>query len=407
MNNTVGASKVRIHYVLDDPSSMLMDEVYRQLNAQIATGFSDIELRVVSPKEAVADPGDLCLFQADVTGLDAWLERLPKKEGVLALIIRERDPIPSQWGSARVDDLWVYPFRTAEIAQKLRMLFWLKEHRKIRESAAALEQTVQRLTEDLQFAAVLKDQHRPKKFSDFKGITVSSRYFAGTQSGGDYFDVLETTDSQNLLLWMTDATSYGLSSAVVSTLSAMGAQLVAAQALQGLGWVRSFCLKLGPQLARKGTLSGFWGVLSRKDLTLKYLSFGGMGGFRVKADGKVEILESHPTQLTAAQAWSPEWQEKQIRLSPGERLILISDGFLSAVGGRESMAKLIESNPQPLRGASDVEGTGISETRRFEDGLVDSLEVLVKGKLPSADDLAPQDCSWVCLSFDSKMLRLA
>jgi len=397
----------RIHYVSAAPEEMLADSFYRQLNAQLATGFPEVRLRCVSPEEALEDPGDLLLTRADWEGVHSWVPRLPRENTYVALAVDERDPVPELWVNGRVEDLWVFPVRTSEIAQKIRVRFWMREQYRLRKMGSDLEKLVKRLNEDLEFAAVLKDQHRPKRIPDAKGIRVSSRYFAGVKAGGDYFDLLESSDSQSWLLWMTDTSSYGLSSAVVSTLSAMGAEIVAHQSIPGLAWVKSFCLKLGPQLARKGTLGGFWGVLSRKDLVLRYLSFGEVAAYRMTLDGRVEEIPGHTGHLTATQGWNPEWVEKRVQLSPGERVVMLSDGFVRAAGGGESVQRFLESRPIPFRGASASEDDGIDERNRIEDGWIDELERTVKGNLATPDDLPVEDCSILILTLDAKMLRLA
>ena len=144
-------------------------------------------------------------------------------------------------------------------------------------------------------------------------------------------------------------------------------------------------LTIGP----KDKVSLFFGKISRKDWTLRYLNLGSSRGFYAPKGQPYVELRAHGGPLTQqVQALSKD--EGSVVLHPGDRLMLLSDGFYEGVGG---------------------EKTCLSILNEFRDKqAVDTLNELtfrVKSTLEKPDDFPSQDCSAMTFEFEGPLLRLA
>ena len=120
-------------------------------------------------------------------------------------------------------------------------------------------------------------------------------------------------------------------------------------------------------------------------LNLTYDDFG-------KTDGEPVVFLHGATdsRLTWERVTIPEVNESEVIFHPRDRLALISDGFLEAVGGAEAACELL--------------------TRNRDRASVDSVNELVyqvKKKLSEPEDMPEQDCTALFFDIDSRVLRLA
>jgi sigma-B regulation protein RsbU (phosphoserine phosphatase) len=140
-------------------------------------------------------------------------------------------------------------------------------------------------------------------------------------------------------------------------------------------------------LKDRDRLSLFYGIVNRKDYLLRYTHLGSTGIFH-SADGKsFQAMPSHGAPLAkGAQARG----EGQLRLQPKDRLALISDGFVEAVGGENQLRKLLDEFRQ-------------KDSR----DLLNELVFRVKSALRSPEELPEQDCTALLIDVDSRVIRLA
>ncbi len=153
--------------------------------------------------------------------------------------------------------------------------------------------------------------------------------------------------------------------------------------------VRRIHQELLSVLSEKDSLSLFYGVLSKKDLRLKYLNLGSSAAFFCRSGKSFEILPTQGASITRGRELS-EVNESEISLQPSDRLALISYGFVEAVGGAEKTCELLD---------------GFREKPAVD--AINELVFKVKSKFAEPDDMPEQDCTAVLLDVDAKILRLA
>jgi serine phosphatase RsbU (regulator of sigma subunit) len=154
--------------------------------------------------------------------------------------------------------------------------------------------------------------------------------------------------------------------------------------------VRKIQDELLAALRETDQLSLFYGVISRKDYRLRYVNLGSSCAFYAPSGGDFRQLESQGEALSRSKRFSPEGVEGVIEMEPEDRLALISDGFVEAVGGPGPLIELLNKFRK-----KDPKET------------LNELAYRVKSTLTDADDLPAQDCTALLLDVDTRVIRLA
>jgi len=85
-----------------------------------------------------------------------------------------------------------------------------------------------------------------------------------------------------------------------------------------------------------------------------------------------------------------EVKESEWVLEPEGRLVLLSDGFIDAVGGVTSVLEILNH----LRG-------------RDGNDTINEFVFRVKSELEGEDDMPAQDCTAAVMDLDARLIRLA
>ncbi len=334
------------------------------------------------------EPGQVIFVDSALPRLNEALSELDRRGRAIFLLVPEGSDVPEVLKQGRVDDILIHPFRTLEVVSKLRQYQQILMWEEVAKLNASFSDLLGHLHEDLKVAERLQKSKLPVRFPDIKGFRITSRYLAGMRSGGDYFDLAEPQDRSQLSLVLSDSSSYGLSGAVLSILMRVAMKLSAGEVRSSHETVQRICDELLVTLSEKDQLSLFYGVISRKNFKLRYTQFGSSCLFHSPASQEFRILPSQGGLLSLRGGKLPS-SEVEVQLSPADRLVLVSDGFLDAVGGAVEAAKLLD---------------------RFRGGdASDSLNELVfrvKSKLTDSDAMPGQDCTAVILDMDQRLIRL-
>ncbi|OFZ83023.1 MAG: hypothetical protein A2583_13255 [Bdellovibrionales bacterium RIFOXYD1_FULL_53_11] len=359
------------------------------LAAELSAALGTVADVFVQAQTQAAAPGQIIFIDGSMDGLDERLGKLDRRGRAVFIITGEADPLPQHIVDGIVDDLIVRPFRRLDAVSKLghykQILMWEEVSR----LNASFSELIEGLHEDLRLAERLQKSKLPVKFPDVKGFNIACRYLAGLRSGGDYFDLAESRDGSRLSMMLSDSSSYGLSSAVLSVLMRVAMKLSVDETRSCYATVRAIRAELGAALGSRDRLSLFYGVMSRKDYVLSYLNLGSSCAFHRRAGRGFVELPSQGEALAGPGAFPQEAGEAEIALEPSDRLVLVSDGFVEAAGGTESVCGILE---------------------RFKDSepadTLNELVYLVKSGFKSEDDMPAQDCTAMVFDVDSRVVKL-
>ena len=360
---------------------------------QVLSGIEDLQIK---SGEAHLHTAQILFVDADHPELDRVLGQFDRMAKAVFLIVKEgalssglSGSLPAPLIDGRVDDVIVYPFRKVEALGKLRHFEQILMWHEVSKVNASVTEVIDSLRADLKLAERLQKRKLPVRFPEIKGAKVANRYLAGMRSGGDHFDLAESKDGNQLSLILSDSSSYGLSSAVLSALMRVTLKLSSEEARSSQDTVRRIYDELVTLLGEKDRLSMFYGVLSRRDYCLRYLNLGSSAAFHAPKVGSFRPLPTQGEAIGKAQGFKPG-VEGTLPLSPDDRLVLVSDGFVEAAGGTQSVVELLNR----FRATEPTD-------------LLNEFVFCVKSKFIEKDDMPEQDCTAVVLDVDSKVIRLA
>jgi len=335
--------------------------------------------------------GAIVLVDSENAKINEVLESIPRNGRSVFLLVSEsnQDFVWDDQSENQFDDVLIYPWRRLEVESKFRFHDHLRLWHEVSDLNLSFQQLLASLDDDVHLAERLQKAKLPVRFPEFKGLHIRSRYLAGMKSGGDHFDLADSSEGSRLSILMSDSSSYGLSSGFLSTLMRMTLKLSRDESRSSLDTVKLIYDELLLTLKEKDHLSLFYGILSRKDYSLKYLHLGSSGFFHAKKGEGFELMKPQAPALSVSQNPFETIQESTIVCEPNDRLVLLSDGYMEACGGLDETRKFLD---------------------RFRDqpqvDLLNELTFWVKKDFKEEDDMPKQDCSALVFDIDAKVLRL-
>jgi serine phosphatase RsbU (regulator of sigma subunit) len=216
----------------------------------------------------------------------------------------------------------------------------------------------ERLERDLELARQVQQSMLPHDFPEIAGFQIAARNQPARQVGGDFYDVI-LLDNDRFGVSIADVSDKGLPAALYMALTR---SLLRAEARRGqspltvLNSVNRLLLELGDG---KSFVTLFYGIIDRQDGRMVYARAGHERPYLLH-DGAAEFLpgDGMPLGLFADDF---HLTEEEVRLAPGDRLVLYTDGLCDvaapsgALFGLERLSALLLSlTGQPLAGACEA-----------------------------------------------------
>jgi serine phosphatase RsbU (regulator of sigma subunit) len=165
----------------------------------------------------------------------------------------------------------------------------------------------------------------PPRLMQISGATLAGNVLPSYEVGGDWFDFVENSDGT--WLGVADATGKGETAASLAAL-ALGAFRAArrsgADLEQAVETIHRAVLAVGESRTVVTAIIGRWHGPSS---TFRWITCGQPGPVLISADGRLHILPAPDVGALGAADSTGEWTANTVQLSPGERLILYSDGI--------------------------------------------------------------------------------
>ncbi|HKF03669.1 MAG TPA: PP2C family protein-serine/threonine phosphatase [Candidatus Sulfotelmatobacter sp.] len=185
----------------------------------------------------------------------------------------------------------------------------------------------ERQEKELQQAREIQQSLLPKKIPQIDGFEIDGAWEPAREVGGDYFDVIQLSPTK-IGICIADVAGKGVSAAL---LMANVQAIVRAFATESAspanlcGRVNSvLCSSIGA--GKFVTL--FYGVLDAVHNTFRYTSAGHLPPILIRADGNAQQLSNGGALLGVFAEWL--YEDSAIRLWPGDRLLLFTDGITEA-----------------------------------------------------------------------------
>lgn len=386
----------------------------RKLRQQLlteATPWADLQVELFSETQTY---GQWVLVDEGLPRLAERLKevggRSPEGGRLVTLVLREGADVPRAILEGWVGDALVFPFRGAEVFTRVRLFRDLQLWDEVYRMNQSVSDLAERIRDDVAQAERIQLKKLPERFSDLRGLQVASRYLAGLRSGGDHLDLAESRDQTQLMAVLSDSSSYGMSSAVLGAMGRLAARASLESPRACSEAIETLATEIRGILKPQDRWSIFVAHFNRRDFVLRYLNYGTSRAFYSGAKDPVFLpltvhgdawgAKDYAQVEASAVGGMPQTPANplirtlppasEMRLAPGGRLTVMSEGFLEALGGEAEALDLLAQ----MRGQAAREVTN-------------ELVFRVKKDFPEADDLPARDCSVAVVDLDPRALRLA
>lgn len=185
----------------------------------------------------------------------------------------------------------------------------------------------ERLETEVQLARQIQQTFIPNELPSHPNWQIAARWRTARQVGGDFYDLIELSNDR-LGIFIADVADKGMPAALFMALTrtlVRAAVLETKSPAEALRRVNDFLL---PDTQQGMFVTAVYGELNITDGTFTYVNAGHNPPFWVKANGELEKLTR--TGIALGVVSDPNIHEKTLILSPGDTLLLYTDGLTEA-----------------------------------------------------------------------------
>jgi sigma-B regulation protein RsbU (phosphoserine phosphatase) len=209
-------------------------------------------------------------------------------------------------------------------------------------SAARIEMQEQ----ELERAREIQQSLLPKDIPQLPGFEIAAAWRPARMVGGDYFDVVRLGEKR-VAICIADVVGKGISAALLMANVQATVRAFARDSESPAGVCSRVNSVLCGNIATEKFVTFFYGVLDAGERTLQYCNAGHPSPLLVSSDS-VRQLAAGGAVLGVFPTW--KYVDSTIGLSPGDRLLLFTDGITEASGshgqefGEDNLAALAKAN---------------------------------------------------------------
>lgn len=217
------------------------------------------------------------------------------------------------------DDRKLLDDLAAQAAPALRIGQLVREQ----EAEAAMRQ---RFEQELEVAHLIQQHFLPKKLPDVPGWRVAAYYRPAREVGGDFYDVIPLPDGRVGLV-VGDVTDKGVPAALIMSATRSLLRAAAQRLIEPGEVLERLNEQLCPDMPDKMFVTCLYGVLDPATGHLRFANAGHDVPYVKTARGIEEMrARGMPLGLMPGMAY----EEKEMMLEPGDRVLLHSDGIAEA-----------------------------------------------------------------------------
>jgi sigma-B regulation protein RsbU (phosphoserine phosphatase) len=220
----------------------------------------------------------------------------------------------------------------------------------ILENARLLEEerAKQRIDEELRLARSIQQSLLPRTMPSSGWFRAAGWSEASHQVGGDYFDVFAVDDATWAIV-VADVSGKGVGSALLASLLqgafvALPPTVSVTDTMARINWF------LGDRTEGEKYATIFYGRLSREGV-LRYINAGHCPPLLVHAPGSLRTLSA--TAMPVGLFTEAEYEAADVRMGPGDKLIIYSDGVTEARNCAGEFFGTVRLREAALRHASE------------------------------------------------------
>jgi len=356
----------------------------------LATLLNSIEGVNASVSTNEGSLGNIVFFDESYSGVEKIIEKVDRNARAVFIVTASDTTIPEVLSKDLVDDVLVLPIRPVEVVGKLKFFQQVMMWSEVSDLNTSFRGIIEQLKDDLELATRLQKARMPNRFAGLKGVGVQSKYMAGVRTGGDYFDLVPSADQSQLSMILSDSSSYGLSSSVLTVIIKIAMNIASERGIDTEAMVKNIINEVALTLGEKDKLSLFFGVLNRARLELSYINFGHQSLFYIPKDGSIATLDCQGAAISQGSDFKNLPKPALLGCMPDDRLLVVSDGVVEELGDNNKIINIAEK----FRNAPGSD-------------LVNELVFQIKNKVSQRKKTFPaQDCSVSVLEIPTNVVKL-
>jgi sigma-B regulation protein RsbU (phosphoserine phosphatase) len=192
-----------------------------------------------------------------------------------------------------------------------------------------LERIISDLGQELRMASKIQKILSPTEIPNIPGFEFSSKFYSGTERGGDYFDIFEHEDKMKFGIVLANSSGYSMSALFLSVLIKLSSQIEARKGMSAELVLAQMAKELVPSVENLDTASVFYGVMDRRSFEFNFSSSGALMSFLLP-HGSDTITRLLPSTGPFKKEYSEKPKALNMQFNARDRLILCTEGVLEA-----------------------------------------------------------------------------
>lgn len=185
-------------------------------------------------------------------------------------------------------------------------------------------------TRELQMAGRVQADIMPEQVPDIPGWDIAARLVAARETSGDFYDFIPV-DQQHWAIVVGDVTDKGMGAALFMALTST---LIRTYAIR-YPTLPALTMDVVNQRMLSDTrgnmfVTVFFGMLEPKLGRLRFVNAGHPPGLMISSRGAKPVDQLRPTGMALGMIEKTYWRQKVVRFSPGDTLVLYTDGITEA-----------------------------------------------------------------------------
>lgn len=269
--------------------------------------------------EMVLSPWGKEVFE--ITGMQGNLMfPLVIEEMVCGLITFPSFDIPLNLTKKQIEEIANYVFY---ISIALTSMFYSIE---LQEKNKIIQEKNRQLRNDLNLAKSIQQALIPLKTPNIEGICLASLYKPMEAIGGDFYDFIRVREPDLLGIFISDVSGHGVSAALITTMVKTLLETAGINRINPSHLLKYINETIAGQTGGN-FLTAFYGVYDKKTKVFSYAKGAHNPPYLIR-DNTLTLLESKGKILALLEGL--EFEEKQIQLQKGDRILFYTDGLTEA-----------------------------------------------------------------------------
>ena len=222
-----------------------------------------------------------------------------------------------------------------------------KQAAKLEKAKKLLEERNQSITEELALASELQKSLLPRETPTDLPLTIAHRYLPFLSVGGDYYDYL-TLSPNKVGIIIADASGHGVASAFLTAMMKSSFSHLAAKTQSPAKLLSKMNEEFCRTIRTDHYITAFYIIIDTEKMECVFSNAGHPKQILIHESGEADLISTAGFFLGTFE--STVYEEKRLKLKPGDRLLLYTDGLLETADanmkpfGREQLLDIIRTH---------------------------------------------------------------